>query len=253
MLSSCARLRWSAGLLPLLALPLFGGCTAAPAPAHNDDEAAVVSLYLRSRVASGLAQFAEARDLLRHAAALRPGCVQVQVALAQLLEAAGDEAGASVALDSALASAPDDLAANLMQARVELRVHQLEPALDRLLKVEAGGAADAELFALLHPLLLYTGDLKRGLAIFERARERMPEHAFVHEACADFLACLGREEEALASYRRALALDPTRRSAELKAARLLEQQGDRILHRLAAPADPGVGLAPAASAPRGSS
>ncbi len=210
-------------------------------PAVNDDSAAL-SLFCRGRIAQGLGDRDQALLLLAQAAVVAPRVVPVQVALAQLRLAVGDEGGACQALDAALAVTPDDLAANLMRARLELRHHELQFALARLLRIEAGGCRDHELYEMLHPLLLYAGEPARGLELFLRARERLPEHAGVHEACADFLHCAGREEEALASYRRALALEPGRLSAELKAARLLEEQGDRILRRLARPLGAGLGL-----------
>lgn len=206
------------------------------------DDSAALSLFLRGRIAQGLGRREEARALLSASAALAPRMVPVQLALAQLLLSEGDELGASRALDAALSVAPDDVAANLLRARLELRHHELDHALERLLRLEAAGHADVALYELLHPLLLYAGEPARGLVLFERARDRFPQEAVLHEACADFLHCTGHEEAALASYRRALALDPTRRSAELKAARLLEEQGDRILRRLARPVGAGLGL-----------
>ncbi|MBL8842552.1 MAG: hypothetical protein JNL90_13615 [Planctomycetes bacterium] len=206
------------------------------------DDSAALSLFLRGRIAQGLGQRAQARALLTEAASLAPRMVPVQLAVAQLLLSEGDEPGALQALDAALAVAPDDVAANLLRARFELRHHELDHALARLLRLEAAGHADVALYELLHPLLLYAGEPARGLVLFERARDRFPQEAVLHEACADFLHCTGHEEAALAGYRRALALDPTRRSAELKAARLLEEQGDRILRRLARPVGAGLGL-----------
>jgi len=72
------------------------------------------------------------------------------------------------------------------------------------------------------------------------------------EARADFLAEVGRNEEAIAGYRRALALDPRRYAAERKAVRLLEQESERLLRKLAIPADPRVGLPAAKGAAVGS-
>lgn len=215
------------------------------------DDSAALSLFLRGRIAQGLGRREQARALLTEAAVLAPRMVPVQLAVAQLLLSEGDELGASQALDAALAVAPDDVAANLLRARLELRHHELDHALERLLRLEAAGHADVALYELLHPLLLYAGEPARGLVLFERARDRFPQEAVLHEACADFLHCTGHEDAALASYRRALALDPTRRSAELKAARLLEEQGDRILRRLARPVGAGLGLPAAQEAPRG--
>lgn len=237
---SCRRLA-AALLLPLLQ----SACSAPPPP---PDPAEPLSLYLRGRIASGLREPELARQLLLDAALLAPDCASIQLALSQAHRALADEPAAERALDRALALAPKDPTANLMRARDELARHQLEPALRRLLALAASEAPPLEAYELLHPLLLWSGEVARGIELFDRARERLPAHAFVHEARADFLACLGREAEALDSYRRALALDPRRHSAERKAARLLEEQGDRLLRKLVTPVDPGFGLATAPNA-----
>lgn len=252
-----AQRRWSVAWLAAAWAVVAAGCSsarssddsAAPAAAAPDP-ARALSLYTQGRIAWELGDPSRALELWDAAAALQPGTAPIEVARAQARFAMGDDAGAALAVDAALAAAPLEPAANVLRARLDVRLHDLGGALRRLLELEASGCVAPELFQLLHPLLLYGGDAARGLALFERARERLPAHAFVHEACADFLACLRREEEALASYRRALALDPTRLSAEIKAARLLEEQGDRILRRLAAPVGAGVGLPATQDAPR---
>ncbi|MSR46597.1 MAG: hypothetical protein EXS13_05975 [Planctomycetes bacterium] len=241
----------------LLLTPLFlllAGCatsTVALLPPPPVDDSATLSLYLRARIASGLGERERALDLLEQTVKLAPDCAPALIALARARRALGDELGSTAALAQALAVAPLDATANVLCARNELRDHQLEPAMSRLLALEARGGAPLEAYELLHPLLLWAGDAARGAAIFARAVASRPAHAFVHEAHADFLACLGREAEALDGYRRALALDPDRQSAELKAARLLEAQGDRILRQLARPVDPRVELPATTGAARG--
>jgi tetratricopeptide (TPR) repeat protein len=219
-------------------------------PGAADDSAALLSLYLRARVAAGLGQRETARDLLIEAARIAPAAAPIQLALAEAHRALGEEAPAEQALDRALVLAPDEPRANLLRVRDDLRQHRLEKGLTRLLKLAGSDSPPLEVYELLHPLLLWSGDAARGAALFDRARTLLPAHAFVHEACADFLACLGREEEALDGYRRALALDPRRDSAARKAARLLEEQGDRILRQLASPVGAGVGFPAAQGAAR---
>jgi tetratricopeptide (TPR) repeat protein len=229
--------RLSRALLAMVAA-LAAACSSPPPAADHE----ALSLFLKARIAWGLGERAQSRALLQEAAKLAPLNAGVLVALAQANEIAGDEAAAYAVLEQALAAHPEDRAANLLFARLELRDHSPQQALDRLLGIEATGAADLEVYELLHPLLLCFGDAAQGLELFERANDRLPGHAYLLEARSDFLALLGREEEALRGYRRALALDPSRRSAELKAARLLEQQGDRALRRIAPAVGAGVGL-----------
>jgi len=225
-------------VLAAVAALLAAACASPPPPADHE----ALSLFLKARVAWGLGERERSRALLQEAARCAPLNASVLVALAQADEVAGDDAAAYGALSQVLAAHPSDRAANLLLARLELRDRSPQQALDRLLGVEAAGDADLEVYELLHPLLLCFGEAAHGFELFERARTRLPDHAYLHEACSDFLALLGRQEEALQGYRRALALDPSRRSAELKAARLLEQQGDRALRRIAPAVGAGVGL-----------
>jgi tetratricopeptide (TPR) repeat protein len=124
--------------------------------------------------------------------------------------------------------------------------------METLIAVVAHEPGDERALQLLHPLLLYLGRTADGLAIFSRALERRPELAFVHEAQADFLALTGRNDEALAGYRRALSLDPRRSAAERKAVHLLERESERLLRPTPAPADPRVGVPAAKEAAVGS-
>ncbi len=242
---SCARsLLASAALLTaLIALDALLACQAPrPTSPPRPPRDAALRLYTQARVAWALGDAVRARDLLFDAALLEPGAPAIETALAEALIATGNEPEARGALARALATRPADADASLLLAELELHDHQLDQALARLLALDPQSPRRLDVLELLHPLLLYSGDPQRGLALFDAACEQLPGHAFLHEARADFLACLGREAEALAGYRRALALEPGRRAAERKAVRLLEEQGERILQRLHAPAGAGLGL-----------
>jgi tetratricopeptide (TPR) repeat protein len=142
----------------------------------------------------------------------------------------------------------------VLLARLDVRAQHPERAIARLLSLAERLPAEPAALELLHPLLLWAGDATRGLEIFTRAEERLPESGQAQEALGDFLASLGREQEALDRYRRALALDPARHGAELKAVRILGTQIDELLRRLppAAPApDPRVGVPAAPDAAHG--
>jgi tetratricopeptide (TPR) repeat protein len=224
----------------LATVALFGGCVAPPPPPPSP-----LSLYLQARVAKYSAQSGRAALLLMVAAALAPEQAPIQAALGEARLALGDDAGARIALERATLLDPDAVAPAVLLARLDVRDRRPQDALERLLAIDERRPGRKEVLELAHPLLLWSGATERGLAVFDRALEIAPDLALAHEARGDFLACLGRPDDALASYRRALALDPARRGAELKAAHLLEKQGESILRKLpplSAPAAPGVGL-----------
>jgi len=240
-----AASRWlaAAGLSTLLA------CRAAP-PA-DDPEGAALSLFLQARIARVNGDVERAVDLLERAAALQPSQGAIAAALGEGLLVLGEEAEARAPLERA-AALSDDVGAQVLLARLDVRDRRPDAALVRLIALDERRPAQPAVLELLHPLLLWAGETQRGLEIFTRTLAVAPDLAFAQEACGDFQACLGRDEEALASYRRALALEPGRRAAELKAARILGQQVDQLLRRLPAPADPGLGLPAAPSSAPGS-
>jgi tetratricopeptide (TPR) repeat protein len=220
----------------------LGGCRAEPSPPPPDPSRPLV-LFAQARLASLAGDATAARVRLEEAAALAPDDEPLFVALGEARLACGDEPAAHAAFDRAVELDRDDPTATVWLARLDLRAKRPADALVRLLALDERRPGDVAVLELVHPLLLYVGESERGLALFERALARAPELALAHEARADFLSLLGRESEALASYRRALALEPGRRTAEFKIAHLLERQSGRAAPRVAAPARPGVGVA----------
>ena len=55
---------------------------------------------------------------------------------------------------------------------------------------------------------LKKGEAAKGLADIDRALSLDPESAYVHNVKANILAALGRRNEAIAAYKKALALAP---------------------------------------------
>jgi tetratricopeptide (TPR) repeat protein len=233
-LAACAA---AAGLL------LLAACRA-----QRPQEGAALSLYMQARIAREMGETGKAALLLERAAALEPAQPRIFAALGDARLALGDDGGAREALRRAVLLDPDDVPAHLLLARLDVRDRRPRDALARLVELDERLPAREEVLELAHPLLLWAGEVERGRELFERAVACAPDLALAHEALGDFLACLGRHEAALSSYRRALALDPTRRAAELKAAHLLEKQVESLLRRLPAPAPPGLDLPPAPGA-----
>lgn len=217
---------------------------AAPPP----EDPLPVSLYLQARVARAAGELHRCARLLEEAARTAPDAAPIAAALGEARLALGEDRAARIALERAVALAPDDVPSHVLLARLDVRERRPGDALARLLALDERVPAREEVLEFAHPLLLWSGATELGLEVFTRALELAPDLALVHEARADFLACAGRREEALAGYRRALALEPGRRAAELKAVRLLERQSEALLRRLAPSPDPRVGL-PAAEEP----
>lgn len=68
------------------------------------------------------------------------------------------------------------------------------------------------------------GDLERALADCEEVLRRNPLHFGALAGCGEVLLRLGREEEALARWRRALEVNPNLFGVELNLRRLLERR-----------------------------
>ena len=223
-------------------LATLAGCAA---PREGAPPPSTLSLYLQGRVARESGDLGRARTLFLAAEAAAPAdresAAWFAAAIGELEAATVAFGPARVAFERALAADPDSRAATLGLVRLELHDQRPDRALTRLLDRIRRHPDERESLELLHPLLLYSGAIERGLELFTLAAERSPENAHYEEAHGDFLACSDREEEALASYRRALALDPRRVGVEIKAARLLEKQADRVLRRVAPTADPRFG------------
>jgi tetratricopeptide (TPR) repeat protein len=235
----------------LLALAT-AACVASPPAAPCPDRVAAVAAYARGRVAWTQGDDELALEWFERAVALDPGSQLLHAQLGHMLMLAGDVTRARAELDLARLLDPDACAGAVDLAELQLRDRHAEDATATLLAVVDHEPGDERALLMLHPLLLYLGRASDGLAIFSRATERRPELAFVHEARADFLALLGRSDEALAGYRRALSIDPRRTAAERKAVHLLERESERLLRKLSAPADPRVGLPAAKEAAVGS-
>ena len=221
-------------------------------PAADEDAGDPLSLYLQARVARASGEVARAAIMLERAYALAPDVAPVAAALGEARFLLGQDALARAALEHAVALDPEEVRASVLLARLDVREHQPAAALARLLALDERRPAELDVLELLHPLLLWSGETQRGLELFTRTVELAPDLALAHEALGDFQACVGRLDDALASYRRALELDPRRRGAELKAAHVLERQADSLLRRLAPPAGAGIVVPAAEDAAPGS-
>jgi tetratricopeptide (TPR) repeat protein len=174
-------------------------------------------LQLMGLVRENQGKFADAQSLLRQSLSLRPGQPHVRVHLGRILAEMGKHQDAIDQLRSATLAQPDLFDAFLVLAQVQ---------------VTSGDFADAEknyrsalrLFPKSPAGLLGLGVLlnkmnrpAEGEVILRTAAENIaaPEHqqATVAHNLGVSLEMQGRNEEAIASWRRALALDPANTGA----------------------------------------
>jgi Flp pilus assembly protein TadD len=227
-------------------------CAAPPSADSAPDRVGAAAAYARAKVAWTEGARELAVGWYVRAVGLDPESAELRAELGHALMITGDFARARDELAHARRLDVAGCAGAVDLAQLDLREQRAQSAAETLLEVVREEPGEARALQLLHPLLLYLGRADDGLEVYTRAVERRPDLAFVHEARADFLAEVGRNEEAIAGYRRALALDPRRYAAERKAVRLLEQESERLLRKLAIPADPRVGLPAAKGAAVGS-
>lgn len=173
---------------------------------------------------------ADAVPLLERAIALDAAQPGFHLNLGNALRAVGrlDEAVAvyrrALALDERMAPAHNNLG-NVLRDRGSLP--EAAAAYQRALELDPGFFAAAA--NLAHVLAKQPGLARadvlaahdRGLALAEAARLRSPDVANLHNARGNLLQADGRIEDAIASYRRAVAIDPGFAEAHLNLGRAL--------------------------------
>jgi len=202
---------------------------------------------------------AAAVDAYESAAALQPDDAYVHGALGTALLAAEDPTRATQSLERALSldSNHADVAVNLATAHERLNRYDkaaaaygqalsIKPSHAEallgygLLEAEHGDpdraaklllaaweqrAGDAEIALKIADKLDRLGWRGQALEIYEQAGTSCPTNPDLHDAHGRLMHRLGRYEEALACYGRALNADPSRRVTRLNRAHALESQG----------------------------
>jgi tetratricopeptide (TPR) repeat protein len=140
----------------------------------KDDPFDVAAIRMFAELAGRIGRYRDAESLLRRAVELAPGFTPARANLALVLYRLNRPVEALAELDSVLADEPDNPTHTNLQA-----------------------AANARL-----------GDFDAAIGLYERVLERAPNQPRVWMSYGHMLKTVGRQADAVAAYRRALALLP---------------------------------------------
>jgi CubicO group peptidase (beta-lactamase class C family) len=139
----------------------------------------------------------------------------------------GDTAGMAKAAETSLALYPQSDLANLVAGLVRLGGGDREGALARIraaLEIDPSGAAGAGSLNGWAYRLRGLGQTELGFALLEIALELHPEVANLHDSHGEFALALGNRDQAIASYEKAIELDPDFENAKTMLAKIKSQQ-----------------------------
>ncbi len=149
--------------------------------------------YYAGRIAADKKQFEAAIAAFRRALALDPGLLQAAHDLATHLMEASDFAGAEQVLAAALARAPDNLALQLNHARLFLR----------------------------------KGDAPRAVEAYAAVLPKLTDVPVAQNDYGQALLLAGRDDDALAAFRKAADMDPALPDPWYGIGQLLQRRDDR--------------------------
>jgi Flp pilus assembly protein TadD len=156
---------------------------------------------------------------LEQAYNLDPQKPEIQYFLGRAHAAAGDSVNAITFLEYAIANGFEPEAeARQELAREALKIGKGEVALDQYALLVQKEDASIEMFEGLVQTSIALGQLERAELAARGAAERFPQKGKAFELLGDVLRAEGKEEEAVATYRQALQLDPFLLSAKEKLA-----------------------------------
>ncbi|MBN1885921.1 MAG: tetratricopeptide repeat protein [Candidatus Krumholzibacteriota bacterium] len=186
-------------------------------------------IHLRlARVTLELGDLGKARDFASRLIGIENYDSEARLILAEAQYRAGDPAAALESLD-ALDGREDVPLFEMLKfrAKIYLETDRIDEARDAL--EEAATLFDDDLYVHYKLGFLYArqGDADRAIASFRRAIELNPGLAGAHVALGSILAHEGRRDEAKEAYRRALEVEPDNRTAMVELAGLLVD-GDEI-------------------------
>jgi tetratricopeptide (TPR) repeat protein len=193
--------------------------TLAAEPGHVD------ALHLLGVLRHQQGQHAEAADLVRRAADLRPHDAALQLNLGNALKALGQLDGAIERFRNALTLAPTFPMAHYNLGNAYAAAGRHEDAADAFRRSLRLQPADASSHNNLGNALHALGQHREAIASFERALELRPGHAGAHNNLGMALNALGRADEALSHFRAALESEPRFVAALFNLANTLDATG----------------------------
>ena len=150
----------------------------------------------------------EADEVLAEAAARFPGSVDVAFQQGALLEQRQEYAGAEAAFRRVLAREPDHAPTlNYLGYMLADRGERLDEAvalIERALAIDPGNGAYLDSLGWAY---YRQGRYRQAEPLLRRAAEQLPTNSVVQEHFGDVLAALGRRDEAVGAWKRALAGD----------------------------------------------
>ena len=171
-------------------------------PVHVD------ALHLLGVLRHQQGQHAEAADLVRRAADLRPDDAALQLNLGNALKAMGQLDGAIERFRNALTLAPTFPMAHYNLGNAYAATGRHEDAADAFRKSLRLQPQDASSHNNLGNALHALGEHREAIASFRRALELRPGHAGAHNNLGMALNALNQPHEAIVEFRAALAAEP---------------------------------------------
>jgi len=192
----------------------------------DSDPVHVDALHLLGVLRHQQGQHAEAAELVRRAADLRPQDAALQLNLGNALKALGQLDGAIERFRNALTLAPTFPMAhyNLGNAYATLGRH--EDAADAFRRSLELQPADASSHNNLGNALHALGQHEEAIAAFEQALTLRPGHAGAHNNLGMALNALDEPEQAIAQFRAALAAEPRFVAAHFNLGNTLHATGE---------------------------
>jgi len=188
-------------------------------PAHVD------ALHLLGVLRHQQGQHAEAADLVRRAADLRPQDAALQLNLGNALKALGQLDGAIERFRNALTLAPTFPMAHYNLGNAYALAGRHEDAVDAFEKSLRLQPADASSHNNLGNALHALGRHRDAIGSFRRALELRPGHAGAHNNLGMALNALGEADEAIPHFRAALKAEPRFVAAQFNLGNTLDATG----------------------------
>ncbi|MEO1967724.1 MAG: sulfotransferase [Sphingomonadaceae bacterium] len=150
----------------------------------------------------------KAEKLCRQFLQVNPRHVEGMRLLADIGSRLGVHEDAEFLLENAVAFEPDNIQLRLDYIQVLRKRQKFADALEQARALYERDTANPLFQSHLAIESLQTGDYDRALALFEQVLKALPEDPATHTSRGHALKTLGRQDEAIASYRRAIAARP---------------------------------------------
>lgn len=147
-------------------------------------------------------------DHLRWAVQIQPEAAEAHYRLAGLLRREGQIDAAIASYKQTIECHPDHVRARRDLAALLLSQRQPQEALVQLRWIADRGDASADVHNLAGVAWKLVGSLDEAVASYRRALAIDPDYYLAHNNIANVLAAQGRSDEAIAHYRRALEIKP---------------------------------------------